>query len=47
MGVAWASCWLIADLTGGKMDVLTIDGGDDRILPVFSFRDEAEMYVRL
>ncbi len=46
-GAAWASRWLIADLTGGKMDVLTIDGGGDRVLPVFSFRDEAEMYVRL
>ena len=44
---AWASRWLIADLTGGKMDVFTIDGGGDRVLPVFSFRDEAEMYVRL
>lgn len=39
--------WLIADRTNGKMDVFTLDGGGDRVLPVFSFRDEAEMYVRL
>jgi hypothetical protein len=39
--------WLIANLTDGKMDALTLDGGGDRVLPVFSFRDEAEMYVRL
>jgi hypothetical protein len=38
--------WLIARLTDGKMDALTLDGGGDRVLPVFSFRDEAEMYVR-
>jgi len=39
--------WLIADHKDGKMNVFTIDGGGDRVLPVFSFRDEAEMYVRL
>ena len=39
--------WLIADHTDGKMDVFTLDSGGDRVLPVFSFRDEAEMYVRL
>ena len=39
--------WLIADHTDGKTDVLTLDGGGDRVLPVFSFRDEAEMYVHL
>ena len=42
-GTAWASRWLIAD----RSDVLTIDGGGDRVLPIFSFRDEAEMYARL
>ena len=42
-----AQRWLIADLTDGKMEVFTLDGGGDRVLPVFSFRDEAEMYVRL
>ena len=39
--------WLIANLTDGKMEVFTLDSGGDRVLPVFSFRDEAEMYVRL
>ncbi len=39
--------WLIADLTGGNMDVFTVDDGGERVLPVFSYRDEAEMYVRL
>jgi hypothetical protein len=42
-----AQRWLIANLKDGKMDALTLDGGGDRVLPVFSFRDEAEMYVRL
>ena len=42
-----AQRWLIANLTDGKMDALTLDGGGDRVLPVFSFRDEAEMYVQL
>ncbi len=42
-----ATRWLIADLTDGNMDVFTIDDGGERVLPVFSYRDEAEMYVRL
>jgi len=46
-GAAWASRWLIADRTDGRMDVLTIDGGGDLVLPVFSFREEAEMYACL
>jgi hypothetical protein len=40
--------WLIANPTDGKMDALTLNGGGGgRVLPVFSFRDEAEMYIRL
>ena len=46
-GAAGASRWLIAERTEGRMDVLTIDGGGDLVLPVFSFREEAEMYARL
>ena len=42
-----ASRWLIADPAEGNMDVFTIDDGGKRVLPVFSYRDEAEMYVRL
>ncbi len=39
--------WLIADPTEGSLDVFTIDDGGERVLPVFSYRDEAVMYVRL
>ena len=39
--------WLLADLAEGNLDVFTIDDGGERVLPIFSFRDEAEMYVRL
>ncbi len=46
-GAAGRARWLIVSLTDGKTDVLTLDGGGDRVLPVFSFRDEAEMYVHL
>ena len=42
-----AARWLIADRTNGNMDVFTIDDGGERVLPIFSFLDEAEMYVRL
>ena len=46
-GAAGRARWLIVSLTDGKSDVLTLDGGGDRVLPVFSFRDEAEMYAHL
>jgi hypothetical protein len=39
--------WLLADLAEGNLDVFTIDDGGERVLPIFSYRDEAEMYVRL
>jgi len=39
--------WLIASTTDGKTDVLFLDDGGRRVLPVFSFREEAEMYARL
>ena len=40
--------WLIASTTdGGKTKVLSLDDGGRRVLPVFSFREEAEMYARL
>ena len=42
-----ATRWLIADLTDDNMDVFTIDADGERVLPVFSFLDEAQMYVRL
>lgn len=40
--------WLIANQENGRMDVFTLRPDDDReILPVFSFREEAEMFLRL
>jgi hypothetical protein len=39
--------WLIASTTDGKTEVLSLEDGGRRILPVFSFREEAEMYARL
>jgi hypothetical protein len=39
--------WLIASQMDCKIDVLTLDEGGGRILPVFSFREEAELYARL
>ncbi|MDP8926593.1 MAG: hypothetical protein M3M97_06725 [Actinomycetota bacterium] len=40
--------WLIAKDGNGPMEVLTmgLDGGDE-VLPVFSFKEEAEMFLRL
>ena len=39
--------WFIADPTESNLDVFTIDDGGERVLPVFSYWDEAVMYVRL
>ncbi len=39
--------WLLADLAKSNLDVFTIDEGGERVLPIFSYRDEAEMYLRL
>lgn len=39
--------WLIASQTDRRSDVLTLDDAAGRILPVFSFREEAEMYALL
>ena len=46
-GAAGRARWLVARLTTDETDVLTLEGGGGRVLPVFSFRDEAEMYVHL
>jgi len=39
--------WLIASTADGRTDVLSLDDGGRRVLPVFSFLEEAEMFARL
>ena len=41
------SLWLIAEHHSGRMEVLTVDLGDGEALPVFSFKEEAELFLRL
>ncbi len=43
---AWRSLWLIAARAGRGMKVLTIDIGSERVLPVFSFREEGKSFLR-
>ena len=44
---AWRSFWLIATQTHGRMEVLTLDTGDEIVLPVFSVQEEGELFLRL
>ena len=48
-GLAQSSLWLIASYQVSQLDVLTIDTeeGDEECLPVFSFEEEAQMFLRL
>ena len=39
--------WLIVTRAHGSMEVLTIDAGGETVLPVFSFREEVELFLRL
>src|SRR5215207_871567 len=40
--------WLITNRNDARMGVLTLDpGSDEEILPVFSFEEEAETFLRL
>jgi hypothetical protein len=41
------SFWLIATRTHGVMEMLTIDAGDETVLPVFSSLEEGEFFLRL
>jgi hypothetical protein len=41
------SFWLIATRTHGRMEVLTLDTGGETALPVFSFQEEGELFLRL
>jgi hypothetical protein len=45
--MAWRSFWLIATRAHGRMEVLTIDAGGETVLPVFSFQEEGELFLRL
>ena len=39
--------WLIAKDQSGRVEVLTIECGGERALPVFSFEEEAELFLEL
>jgi hypothetical protein len=41
------SFWFIAIRAHGRMEVLTIDAGSKTVLPVFSFQEEGEFFLRL
>ena len=41
------SFWLIVTRAHGSMEVLTIDAGGETVLPVFSFREEVELFLHL
>jgi hypothetical protein len=41
------SFWLIVTWAHGRMEVLTIDAGGETVLPVFSFQEEGEFFLRL
>ena len=45
--VAWRSFWLIATRAHGRMEVLTIAAGGETVLPLFSFQEEVELFLRL
>ena len=39
--------WLLTRQDNSQVEVLTIDAGDQRALPVFSFEEEAEVFLSL
>jgi hypothetical protein len=45
--VAGRSFWLIATRARDWMEVLPIDAGGETVLPVFSFQEEGEFFLRL
>jgi hypothetical protein len=45
--VAWRSFWLIATRAHGRMEVLTINTGDEMVLPIFGFQEEGELFLGL
>ena len=44
---AGRSFWLITTRAHGWREVLTIDAGGETVLPVFSFQEEGEFFLRL
>ncbi len=46
-GLARRPLWLIARHQNNRMEVLGIKPGDGGALPVFSFEEEAELFLRL
>jgi hypothetical protein len=47
-GAARRSLWLITRCENGPMDVLTLNPGSDReALPIFSYEEEAEVFIQL
>ncbi len=41
------SFWLIATRARGRMELLSLDAGVEMVLPVFSFQEEGEVFLRL
>jgi hypothetical protein len=41
------SFWLIATRVHSGMEVLTLDAGGETVLPVFSFQEEGNLFLRL
>ena len=41
------SFWLIAARAPSRMEVLTLDAGGEMVLPIFSFQEEGELFLRL
>ncbi len=41
------SFWLIATRAHGRMEVLTLATGGETVLPIFSFQEEGEFFLRL
>lgn len=45
-GLAQQPLWVLSEhQNGGQIDVLTIEYSDGRVLPVFSFEEEAEIFL--
>lgn len=39
--------WLIVNNDNGPLEVLTVNLGEQETIPIFSFREEAELFIRL
>jgi hypothetical protein len=43
----YSAWWLLARHSDSQREVLTLTHGGSEVLPVFSFREEAEMYLQI